>query len=119
MQSAVFDLVGQHAIEKGLPWQLRFTRYAGPAKTPVDLTGLSARLEIFDALVPGAPILTLRDTTGDITLGGMAGTVAADLSGAASAAITAKHLRYRLFFVVGGVDHLYMRGRLGLLEGDV
>ena len=45
MQSAVFDLVGQHAIEKGLPWHFLFTRYTKPSKTPVDLTASYARLD--------------------------------------------------------------------------
>lgn len=117
MSSTAFDLTGRHAIEKGLPWSLYFTRYAGPARTPVDLTGCAARLEVFDAFT-GALLLTLSSASAEeITLGGIAGSVAVRLPGAASAAWTATHLRYRFFFTdASGVDRLYLRGRLGLLE---
>lgn len=119
MTSTVFDLVGKYAIEKGAPWALHFTRYAGPAKTPVDLTGAAARLDIFDALASGPPLLTLSTASGEIVLGGAAGTVAIDLSVARGNEITASNLRYRLWFTLGGTDQLYLRGRLGLIEGDV
>lgn len=120
MTSTVFDLVGKYSIEKGLPWSFRCTRYAGPAKTPVDLTGLVARLDIFDAFVPGAPVLSVGSASGEIILGGIAGTVAAALSAAQTGAIAATHLRYRLTFIdTQFVEHVFLRGRLGLLEGDV
>lgn len=120
MTSTVFDLVGKYAIEKGLPWSFRCTRYAGPARTPVDLTGLVARLDIFDALAPGAPILSVGSASGEIVLGGPAGTVDIALSGAQTRTITATHLRYRLTFIDAlFVERIYLRGRLGLLDGDV
>lgn len=115
MASTVYDLLGPFALEKGAPWSLEFTRY-NPDKTPVDLTGIGARLEIYDALASGAPLVVLSSANvGEIDLGGQAGTVAAHLPAAVSAAFTATNLRYRLFFSVGGVDYPYMRGRLGFV----
>ncbi len=120
MTSTVFDLVGKYAIEKGLPWSFRCTRYTGPARVPVDLTGLVARFDVFDALAPGAPVLSVSSASGEIALGGVAGTVAIDLSAAQTGAIAATHLRHRLTFIDAQlVERVFLRGRLGLLEGDV
>ena len=116
MSSTVYDLAGPFALEKGVPFALHFTRF-NPDKTPVDLTGAAARLEIYDALASGPPLLALSTATGEIVLGGTAGTFAAYLSAAASNGLTVISLRYRLFFTVGGVDQLYMRGRLAFV-GD-
>lgn len=120
MTSTVFDLVGKYAIEKGLPWAFRCTRYAGPGKTPVDLSGLTARLDIHDAFAAGAPILSVGSGSGEIALGGLAGTVAIDLSATQTGGIAATHLRYRLFLIdPQSVARVFLRGRLGLVEGEV
>ena len=115
MASTVYDLAGSLALEKGVPWVLELTRF-NPDGTPVDLTGLGARLEIFDALASGSALVTLSDVGGEIVLGGTVGTFKATLPGAAGAGIAATNLRYRLVFVDGGVDYPYMRGRLACLE---
>lgn len=116
MSSTTFDLIGKYAIEKGLPWSFRCARFAGRAKTPVDLTGSSARLEIYNALT-GELITTLDDASGDIVLGGAAGTVEVALAAQVSATWSATNLRYRFFFTDSlGVDRLFMRGRLGLVD---
>ena len=76
-----FDLVGCYSLVKGLPWSFAFTRRAGAQKTPVDLTGCSARLVIvglLEAAEPPEP-LEFSTTGGHIALGGAAGTVAIDL----------------------------------------
>ena len=113
---ARFDLVGPHAIVKGLPWSLRCTRYAGPAKTPVDLTGCSARLVIFDLLDEAALPLEFSTVSGHITLGGVLGTVTIDLDEAATT-LTAERASYRLYFTDAlGREALLLRGRLGLIE---
>ena len=115
---ARFDLVGPHAIVKGLPWSLRCTRYAGPAKTPVDLTGCSARLVIFDLLGPVAPPAARVFTTagGHIVLGGAAGTLTISLSDA-DTALAVERASYRLYMTDAlGDERLLLRGRLGLLE---
>lgn len=118
MSSTVYDLTGPCALEKGVSWALHFTRF-NPDKTPVDLTGASARLEIYDALASGPPLLVLSSANPtEIVLGGAAGTFAGYLSAAASAAFTATNLRYRLFFTVAGVDQLYLRGRIAFIEDD-
>lgn len=119
MTSTVFDLVGKYAIEKGLPWSFRCTRKAGPSKTPVDLTGLAARLDIYDALQPGLPILSVDTVSGGVVLGGSDGSIVANLSAAATRAITAPHLRYRLILIdANAVEQGFMRGRLGVIEED-
>lgn len=119
MPSTVYDLTGAYALEKGVPYALHFTRF-NPDKTPVDLTGAAARLEIYDALASGPPLLLLSSANpAEVVLGGVAGTFAAYLSAAASSALAATNLRYRLFFTVAGVDQLYMRGRLAFIgEGE-
>lgn len=122
MTSTVFDLVGKYAIEKGLPWSFRCTRKAGPSKTPVDLSGLTARLDIYDALQPGPPILsvgTIGTISGGIVLGGVDGSIAASLAAAATSAMSATHLRYRLILIdANAVEQGFMRGRLGVIEED-
>ncbi len=116
MTSTVFDLVGKYAIEKGLPWTFRCTRFSGPAKTPVDLTGSAARFEIFDA-TSNATLGVLTSTDGDVVLGGPAGTVVCNLSAAASLSWEARYLRYRFVFTDSqGSERVYLRGRLGLVD---
>jgi len=116
---AKFDLVGDYAMVKGLPWSLRFTRYAGPAKTPVNLTGCSARLVIFNLLDAAALPLAFSTVSGHIVLGGMLGTVAIDLDGETTA-LASERATYRLYFTDSlGVETLLLRGRLGLLEEDL
>lgn len=119
MTSTVFDLLGKHAIEKGFPWSLAFTRYAGPAKTPVDLTGLQCRLDIYDALSPSnVPILSGSTVSGEIVMGGASGRVEIDLS-EQQTFITARSLRYRLVFIdAQGRQRPYLHGRIGLVEGS-
>lgn len=119
MSPTAYDIVGRHAIRKGLPWSFRLTRL-GPDKQPVDLTGCAARLQIFDALASrsAAPLVTLTSAAGDIALGGAAGTVAITL-GEVSGAWAVKNLRYRLYFTDSlGAEGLYFYGRLGLLDGE-
>ena len=116
-----FDLVDSYTMVKGLPWSFRFTRLAGPLKTPVDLTGCSARLVIFDLLDTTVPLVPLVFSTvsGHILLGGVAGTVAIDLD-ETDTALAAERASYRLYFTDSlGVETLLLRGRLGLLEEDL
>lgn len=118
MASTVFDLIGKHAIEKGFPWSFIFTRYAGPSKTPVDLTGQVCSLDIYDALSPGAPILSVSTTSGEIVLGGATGRTEIDLT-AQQTLISATTLRYRLVFTdATGRRHPFLHGRLGIESGQ-
>lgn len=112
---AKFDLVGDYAIVKGLPWSLAFTYRAGPGKTPVDLTGCSARLAIFDLLADGAPV-EFSTVSGHIALGGAAGTIAVELPESLTG-LAAQRARYRLYLTdAGGKERLLLRGRLALVE---
>lgn len=113
---ARFDLLGRYAMVKGLPWSFAFTRKAGPQKTPVDLTGCSARLVIFDLLDAAVLPLEFSTVSGHITLGGVLGTVTIDLDDAETA-LTAERASYRLYFTDAlGRETLLLRGRLGLIE---
>lgn len=117
MAAPKFDLVGQYAIEKGLPWRLELTRYAGASKTPVDLTGCQARLVLFDALDPAAVPAEFSTQAGQIVLGGATGTFICDLAEEETAAITAARGRYRLYFTDShGRETLYLRGKVAYLE---
>ena len=117
MASTVFDLIGKHAIEKGFPWSFIFTRYAGPAKTPVDLTGLKCELDIYDALSLAAPILSVSTDSGEVVLGGAGGRVEINLSDQQTL-LSATSLRYRVVFAdVSGRKYPFLHGRLGI-EGD-
>lgn len=113
---AVYHLEGRQAIVRGLPWAFTFTRLAGKAKAPVDLTGCAARLVFFDAADPA--VVQSYTTGAEITLGGPAGTVAIALTEAATAAIE-RYARpaYRLYMTDAlGKESLFMRGRLGIVD---
>lgn len=117
---ARFDLVGPHALVRGLPWSLNFTRLAGAQKTPVDLTGCSARLVITGLLETAEPQEPLEFTTtgGNIVLGGVAGTVAIDLDDTDTADIPDRAL-YRFYLTDAlGKETLLLRGRLGVILED-
>ena len=113
-----FDLVGCYSLVKGLPWSFAFTRRAGAQKTPVDLTGCSARLVIvglLEAAEPPEP-LEFSTTGGHIALGGAAGTVAIDLDEDDTADIPDRAL-YRFYLTDAlGRETLLLRGRLGVIE---
>ena len=117
---ARFDLVGPHALVRGLPWSLNFTRLAGAQKTPVDLTGCSARLVITGLLETTEPPAPLEFTTtgGNIVLGGVLGTVAVDLDETDTADVPDRAL-YRFYLTDAlGKETLLLRGRLGVvMEG--
>lgn len=120
MNSTVFDLVGKrYSIEKGQPWNFRFSRFAGPGKTPIDLTGCAARLEIFDAFAGGSaePIVVASSGTGEITIGAISGVTSIDLAAAVTGSINATNGRYKIYFTDShGNDRLFLRGRLGFIE---
>ena len=113
-----FDFVGCYWLVKGLPWSFAFTRRAGAQKTPVDLTGCSARLVIvglLEAAEPPEP-LEFSTTGGHIALGGAAGTVAIDLDEDDTADIPDRAL-YRFYLTDAlGKETLLLRGRLGVIE---
>ncbi|MDR1063247.1 MAG: hypothetical protein LBL48_04835 [Azoarcus sp.] len=50
MRGRKFDLIGDYTLRRKFPWRLTIRRLQpGPARQPVDLTGLSARFEVYDA----------------------------------------------------------------------
>lgn len=117
MAATVFDLVGPYVIEKGLPWDFKFTRFTGPSRVPVDLTDCLARLELYDDQRPGFAPLLFSTESGHINLGNAAGTFHCHLTGSETLAIAITQGRYRLVFTDSiGDEVLYLRGRLGFLE---
>lgn len=117
MLGAKFDLVGDYAMVKGLPWSLRLTRKAGPGKTPVDLTGCTARLAIKDVLSSTVPD-EFSTAGGHVVLGGVAGTIDIDLPETVTD-LAAVRASYRLYLTPpGGKEILLLRGRLALVEED-
>ncbi len=117
MAATVFDLIGPYVVEKGLPWDFKFTRFAGPSRVPVDLTDCLARLEFYDDQQPGSAPLVFSTGSGHISLGGGTGTFHCRLTGAETLAISIEQGRYRLVFTDSiGDEMLYLRGRLGFLE---
>jgi hypothetical protein len=110
-----YDLLGDCAVVRGLPWSLFFTRRQHD-RAPIDLTGCAARLEVFDTRRPRAPWV-FSTTSGHITLGGDAGTVDIALSGEDTAQIRTTAARYRIVFTDSQQhDAIYLRGRLAVLE---
>lgn len=113
-----FDLVGDDAMVKGLPWSLRFTRRIKATMAPIDLTGCAARLVITNPLDAAATPLVFSTVSGHIVLGGVAGTVDIDLD-ETDTTIAATRLNYRLYFTDSlGLEKLLMRGQLALVEED-
>ncbi len=117
---ARFDLVGPHALVRGLPWSLNFTLLAGAQKTPVDLTGCSARLVMTGLLETTEPPAPLEFTTtgGNIVLGGSSGNVAVALDETETADVPDRVL-YRFYLTDAlGKESLRLRGRLGVIMED-
>ena len=110
-----FDLVGKHAVVAGLPWSFSFTYRAGAAKAPVDLTGCSARLVIFDSVSE-----TSTPIESNVSLGGAAGTFELDLDEAITAQVAAfEQPRFRLYLTNSlGRERLFMRGRLAVVDEE-
>lgn len=83
------------------PAKLKLTIYQGatfrkrlawtgpaPARTPIDLTGCTARMQVRPEIDSDTVLLTLTTENGGITLGGVAGTIELLVSDEASTAFT-------------------------------
>ncbi len=81
------------------PAELKFTIYQGatfrrrlrwlnPDKTPIDLTGCTARMQVREEVESTAALLELTTENGRIALGGTAGTVNLLIDAGTTAAIT-------------------------------
>ena len=76
-------------------WETETTASDGTvSKTPVDLTGYSARLQVRKDGIE-APLIDIRDGNG-ITLGGAAGTIAINITAAIMASVPATTGEYDL-----------------------
>jgi len=111
-----FDLIGDHAITRNFSWRFSFRRLQ-PGKhhrQPVDLTGLTARLEIFNTQSGqrGSPrIFQTEQALGED------GEVAFSLTGAETRSIPITAARYRVVFTdPSGEQAVLLRGRLAVLE---
>ena len=119
-----FDLTGPCAITRGSPWRLSFTRLLSTSpRAPVDLTGMTARLEIY-IVQPNNRTPRLKVfSEGKIVLGGADGTVNIRLSAydtRALEAATSRYkavCRYRLVFTDSHREEAtLLRGRIAVLE---
>ena len=76
-------------IYQGATFRKRLT-WTGPAptRTPIDLTGCEARMQVRPDIESATVLVELNTTNGGITLGGVVGTVDLYLTDEASAAFT-------------------------------
>ena len=113
-----FDLLAPYAITRGFPWKLALTRLQSRTpRVPVDLTGMTARLEIYDTQHCRRPPWTFDSATGHIALVGATGEVDIRLSAADTQGIAATACRYRIVFAgAAGAESIFLRGRLAVLE---
>lgn len=104
-------------IEQGANFTLAFTWYpsdpsAVPPPAPNDLTGATGRMQI-RTKQGGAILLNATTENGKIVLGGAAGTVAIELSGADTEAIAVKSALYDLeITMASGADFRLLQGRV-------
>jgi len=112
MAATTFDLIGGYAIERGFAWSFGFRRLQRN-RHPVDLTSLTARLEIFNTQRErGTPLSYPTETTL-----GADGWVTFRLTGTETRAIAATAGRYRIIFRgASGEETVFLRGRLAILE---
>lgn len=110
MASTVFDLINKYAVERGEPWRLKLTHFCGPAKQPVDLTGLQARFDVLNGL--GEEVL-LSVTP---MLGGGSGTIEINITGEQTTRLNKIPLRYRLRISDGSAEWTLIRGRLSVVD---
>ncbi|MDR0717522.1 MAG: hypothetical protein LBF50_08910 [Azoarcus sp.] len=114
--SRQFDLVGpRYVLRRGLPWSITMWRGApGPERTPIDMTGCSARFEVTNVLHPPPyPDAVVYP----VAVMGASGICHVILSAADTAAIKTTAARYRLVITDSlGNDEVVLYGRLAILE---
>lgn len=77
----------KHTIYQGATFRKRL-RWSAPSKTPVDLTGCTARMQVRTDFDSATALLNLTTENGGLTLGGAAGTVDLFISAGDTTAIT-------------------------------
>lgn len=83
--------------------------------TPWDLTGYTARMQVRTTVEATTKLLDLTSTDGDITLGGVAGTVAITVSATDMAALIAGRHVYDLEVVsAGGTVYRILEGKFSV-----
>lgn len=83
MQAGIYDIY----IDQGADWKLSFT-WKDDYSAPVNLTGYSARMQVRKNLRDSVPLMTLDSTvSGEITMGGTAGTIVIHATAAKTTAI--------------------------------
>ncbi|MDR1889648.1 MAG: hypothetical protein LBQ81_09775 [Zoogloeaceae bacterium] len=119
MSLATYDIKGHRAIQRGFPWTFAFTRRQKKGRVPVDLTGMSARIEFCDSANPRAPTITYTSAAGRIALAGASGVVEITLSAADTRAIRFRHAaRYRLIFTDAlSAESVYLSGTVEIGGG--
>jgi len=103
------------AIIRGYSWDISFIYKLG--QTPMDLTGYSAVMRIFDTFEDEDPIITLTSQNGEIQLGAD-GVVLVQMTPAQSALIPrgGKYYIFDLIFPGGSPKYQVLVGRLRVIE---
>ena len=111
------DLLGaRYAICRGFPWSVTFRRREpGPGRRPIDLTGFTARFEVYDSLREHRPPWMF----GALIEAPQTGVVKIPLRADDTRALRTTAARYRLVFTDSlGDESVLLYGRLAVLESD-
>jgi hypothetical protein len=105
---------------KGTTWKLAFTWYDKNAttgvKTPKNLTGYSAKLQIRRS---GTVLLTTSTALGNITLGGAAGTVVSTASATLTDACAAGSAEWAIELTSGGGEVTEVLRGQAMIESEI
>ena len=77
---------------------------------PIDLTAYTARMQVRATASSASTLLSLTSGDGDITLGGIAGTITITISATATAAVAAGCYVYDLELVDGSTVYRILQG---------
>lgn len=80
----------------------RYSQYVAGVKTPVDLTGYSARMMVRTTYTAASPTISLTSPSGGITISAAAGEITVVMTATQTAAIAAGRYVYDLEIESGG-----------------
>ena len=92
MPAAIYDIP---AIEQGADFFLDLT-YKDDTGAPVDLTGYSARMQIREEISSPTALVSISSASGEITLGGITGTISIHIPATTTAALSFNTGKYDL-----------------------
>lgn len=92
MPAAIYDIP---AIEQGADFFFDLT-YKDDTGTPIDLTGYSARMQIREEVSSNIALVSISSATGEIVLGGIAGTIAVHIPASVTTGLSFNTGKYDL-----------------------